>query len=110
MALEVLLGRGGIAGSVSRSGYFFPGRKGEGQRMPMALDPAETRDILMRLLDLLRAGTFPHATDKDGLPLLRLRDRLRRRPSTPRGALEGQAREVRTLPVLRAFREIHGEG
>jgi ATP-dependent helicase/nuclease subunit B len=65
MALEVLLGRAGIPAPVSRSGYFFPGRKGEGQRMPMALDLRETREVLARLLGLLRAGTFPHATDKE---------------------------------------------
>jgi ATP-dependent helicase/nuclease subunit B len=108
MALEVLLGRAGIAGSVSRSGYFFPGRKGEGQRMPMTLDLGGTRRILGHLLDLLRAGTFPHAVDKEdcrycdyeavcGGPLAagpRAREKL------------GKS----TLPVLQAFREIHGEG
>jgi hypothetical protein len=108
MALEALLGRAGIAGSVSRSGYFFPGRKGEGQRMPMTLDLGGTRRILGHLLDLLRAGTFPHAVDKEdcrycdyeavcGGPLAagpRAREKL------------GKS----TLPVLQAFREIHGEG
>ena len=65
MALEILLARAGIAAPVSRSGYFFPGRKGEGQRMTMALDPKETREVLSRLFDLLRAGAFPHAVDKE---------------------------------------------
>jgi ATP-dependent helicase/nuclease subunit B len=108
MALEVLLGRAGLRGGVSRSGYFFPGRKGEGQRMPMTLDLPGMRRILGHLLDLLRAGTFPHAVDKDdcrycdyeavcGGPLV----------SGPR-AKEKLAKS--TLPVLQAFREIHGEG
>src|SRR5262249_45530348 len=65
MAPEVLLGRAGRPAAVSRSGYFFPGRKGEGQRMTMALDFEETRRVLGRLLDLLRSATFPHATDKE---------------------------------------------
>jgi len=108
MALEVLLGRAGIAGAVSRSGYFFPGRKGEGQRMPMTLDLAETRDTLMRLLNLLRAGTFPHATDKEDC-------RFCDYETVCGGALlaAGRSKAKLTksaLPVLRAFREIHGEG
>ena len=94
MALEALLGRAGIAAPVSRSGYFFPGRKGEGQRMPMALDLAETRDVLVRLLDLLRAGTFPHATEKEDCRYCDYETvcggRVRRR-----GAFTGKARDAR---------------
>ncbi len=108
MALEILLARAGIAAPVSRSGYFFPGRKGEGQRMTMALDPKETREVLSRLLDLLRAGAFPHAVDKEdcrfcdyeavcGGPII--------------AARRSKAKLAKTgLPALRAFREIHGEG
>ena len=108
MALEALLGRAGIAAPVSRSGYFFPGRKGEGQRMPMALDLAETRNVLVRLLDLLRAGTFPHAAEKDDC-------RYCDYETVCGGPFAAAARsraklETTTLPVLKAFREIHGEG
>ncbi len=108
MALEVLLGRAGIAAPVSLSGYFFPGRKGEGQRMPMALDLAGTRAVLVRLLDLLRAGTFPHAAEKDDC-------RYCDYETVCGGPFAAAARsraklETTTLPVLKAFREIHGEG
>jgi ATP-dependent helicase/nuclease subunit B len=107
MALETLLGRAGITAPVSRSGYFFPGRKGEGQRMPMALDLAETRDVLTRLLDLLRAGAFPHAAEKDDC-------RYCDYETVCGGPFAAAARsraklETTTLPVLKAFREIHGE-
>ncbi len=108
MALEALLGRAGISAPVSRSGYFFPGRKGEGQRMPMLIDPAETRDVLERLLGLLRAGTFPHAAEKDDC-------RYCDYETVCGGPFEAAARSKAklaqsSLPVLRAFREIHGEG
>src|SRR6266540_3641124 len=61
MAFETLLDRAGRPGSVSKSGYFFPGRKGEGQRMLAPLDRGQTREVLRRLFDLLAAGMFPHA-------------------------------------------------
>lgn len=107
MALEVLLGRAGIAASVSRSGYFFPGRKGEGRRMPMAIDAGHTRDVLARLLGLLRAGTFPHASSKDDC-------RYCDYEAVCGGAIRAAARSKEklaraSLPVLTAFREIHGE-
>src|SRR5262249_20688345 len=38
IAAETLLARAGRPGRVSRSGYFFPGRKGEGRRLAPALD------------------------------------------------------------------------
>jgi ATP-dependent helicase/nuclease subunit B len=105
MALEQLLARAGSVAEVSRSGYFFPGRKGEGQRVPIALDPPRTREVTRRLLDLLRAGAFPHAIDKEdckfcdyesvcgGEKVSRLRMQAKMAASQ--------------LPVLRAFREIH---
>jgi RecB family exonuclease len=108
MALEALLGRAGITAPVSRSGYFFPGRKGEGQRMPMTLDLSETRDVLVRLLDLLREGLFPHAIARDDC-------RYCDYESVCGGATEAARRsaaklEKATLPALAAFREIHGKG
>ncbi|MEP6994542.1 MAG: PD-(D/E)XK nuclease family protein [Acidobacteriota bacterium] len=108
MALEVLLRRAGIAAPVSRSGYFFPGRKGEGQRMPMALDLTETREVLARLLDLLRAGAFPHAAEKDDC---RYCDYEAVCGGPIAAAKRAKAKLAKAgLPVLQAFREIHGEG
>jgi RecB family exonuclease len=108
MALEELLKRAGIPGSVTRSGYFFPGRKGEGQRMAMALDPKATREVLSRLLDLLRAGAFPHAVGREDC-------RFCDYESVCGGSAEAARRaklklERTSLPVLQAFREIHDEG
>lgn len=107
LALEALLARAGIDGSVSRSGYFFPGRKGEGLRMPMALDDRATRSVLVRLFDLLRAGSFPHATDRDDC---RYCDFEAVCGGAARSA-EAASRKLEksTLPALRAFREIDGE-
>jgi RecB family exonuclease len=65
MAVESLLSRSGRPGRVSTSGYFFPGVRGEGQRIALRIDAAETRDALSRLLGLVAAGMFPHAMSKD---------------------------------------------
>jgi RecB family exonuclease len=108
MALEELLERAGIPAPVTRSGYFFPGRKGEGQRMAMALDPRATREVLGRLLDLLRAGAFPHAVGREDC-------RFCDYESVCGGSADAVRRakvklEKTGLPVLRAFREIHDDG
>src|SRR5262249_29143878 len=60
LPLEALLARAGLPARVAHSGYFFPGRRGEGQRFRMPLDLEKTRDTLNRLMDLLAAGAFPH--------------------------------------------------
>jgi ATP-dependent helicase/nuclease subunit B len=105
MALEQLLARSGFPAQVSRSGYFFPGRKGEGQRLPIALDPSRTREVTRRLLDLLRAGAFPHAVEKDDCRFCDYEEVCggekvaRRRAQAKLAAAQ--------LSVLRAFREIH---
>jgi len=104
-ALEGLLARTGTPAEVSLSGYFFPGRKGEGQRITIALDPSRTRDVTRRLLDLLNAGAFPHATNKEDCKFCDY--------ETVCGGAKlaaGRAKSklaTATLPVLRAFREIH---
>jgi ATP-dependent helicase/nuclease subunit B len=106
MALEVLLERAGMRAPVSRSGYFFPGRKGEGQRIPVALDADATRDVLGRLLDLLAAGAFPHSDAEEDC-------RFCDYETVCGGAREARERvkaklAKATLPALQAFQEIHG--
>ncbi len=105
LALEQLLARAGLSAEVSRSGYFFPGRKGEGQRLPIALDASRTRDVMRRLLDLLRAGAFPHAVSKEDCKFCEYEavcggEKIARRRAAAKLA-------AAQLPVLQAFREIH---
>jgi ATP-dependent helicase/nuclease subunit B len=107
MALEALLERSGAAGRVSRTGYFFPGRKGEGQRILAPLDPAPTREVLRTLFDLLAAGLFPHATSKDGCKHCDFE-------AVCGGPEEASKQSGRKLaesrhPALTAFRDIHAE-
>ncbi len=105
MAIEQLLARVGTPAEVSRSGYFFPGKKGEGQRLPIALDPPRTREVTRRLLDLLRAGAFPHAVEKDDCKFCDYESVC---GGEKVARLRAQAKLAATqLPVLRAFREIH---
>jgi len=108
LALEALLGRAGLEARVSQSGYFFPGRRGEGQRLRMPLDVEKTREILNRLMDLLAAGAFPHAPDPEDCAFCDFE-------SVCGGAGAASARakcklETASSPALRAFREMHEEG
>ena len=65
-ALEILLARAGRPGRVVKSGYFYAGRRGEGERFAAPRDVAATRETLTNLFDLLRAGAFPHTpTEED---------------------------------------------
>jgi ATP-dependent helicase/nuclease subunit B len=64
-ATEELLTRAGRPARVSRSGYFFPGQKGQGQRIEPGLDVGETRRVVNVLFDLLAAGAFPHTPKKE---------------------------------------------
>lgn len=64
-ALEILLAREGRPGRVVRSGYFYPGRRGEGERYAAPLDVGATRGTLTALFDLLGAGAFPHTPTKE---------------------------------------------
>jgi ATP-dependent helicase/nuclease subunit B len=64
-ALEILLARAGRPGRVTRSGYFYPGRRGEGERFNAPLDVAATRQTLTALFDLLAEGAFPHTPTKE---------------------------------------------
>jgi hypothetical protein len=64
-ALEILLARDGQAGRVVKSGYFYPGRRGEGERYFAPLDVGATRRTLTALFDLVGAGAFPHTPSTD---------------------------------------------
>lgn len=64
-ALEILLLRAGRPGRVVKSGYFYAGRRGEGERFAAPRDAAATRETLTNLFDLLRAGAFPHTPAKE---------------------------------------------
>jgi ATP-dependent helicase/nuclease subunit B len=107
LATEALLRRSGHAARVSRSGYFFPGRKGEGQRMTIPVDAGETARTLLPLFDLTAAGFFPHATSSSGCKFCDFE-------AVCSGPAEAAASSERKLgassdPVLVAFRKVHGE-
>lgn len=105
MAFEALLERAGRAATVSRSGYLLPGRKGEGRRMEMLLDAASTRQVLRRLLDMLRDGFFPHAVSENDC---RYCDFEPICGGAKRASERAKAKLATTgNPVLIAFREIH---
>jgi len=65
LAWESLLARRGEPGRVVESGYFFPGRRGLGERFAIAYSPEETRETLNVLFDLLASGAFIHSPDED---------------------------------------------
>jgi hypothetical protein len=107
MAFESLLERAGRPGKVSKSGYFFPGRKGEGQRMLAPLDRGRTREVLGRLFDLVAAGMFPHALSPDDCKFCDFE-------KICGGAKAASAQAAEKLdrskdPVLTAFRKLHAE-
>jgi RecB family exonuclease len=107
MAFEALLERAGRPGKVSASGYFFPGRRGEGQRIAAAVDREQTRDVLERLFNLLGAGLFPHALSAEDCKHCDFE-------AICGGASLASERARQKLdrsedPVLVAFREIHAE-
>ena len=107
MAFEKLLERAGRGGRVSKSGYFFPGRKGEGVRMSIPLDHRGTKEVLGKLFDLLAKGMFPHALSKEDC-------RFCEYGTICGGAEIASARAKEKLagpadPVLAAFREMNDE-
>jgi RecB family exonuclease len=107
LATEALLRRSGQQARVSRSGYFFPGRKGEGQRMTIPVDAGETARTLLPLFDLTAAGFFPHATSPSGCKFCDFE-------AVCAGPAEAAASSERKLgassdPILVAFRKVHGE-
>jgi ATP-dependent helicase/nuclease subunit B len=64
-ALEILLARAHQEGRVVKSGYFFPGPKGEGQRIAKEQDASALNRVVRTLFHLLREGVFPYALDSD---------------------------------------------
>jgi len=64
-AVEILLARTQLKGRVTRSGYFFPGPKGEGHRVVKEQDAGALERVLSALFRLLREGIFPYAPDSD---------------------------------------------
>ncbi|HKA37874.1 MAG TPA: PD-(D/E)XK nuclease family protein [Thermoanaerobaculia bacterium] len=107
MAFETLLGRAGKSGTVSRSGYFFPGRKGEGQRMAIPVDRRETKATLGKLFDLLARGMFPHALSREDCRFCDYESVCGGKELASERAKEKLARQ--TDPVLAAFREMSDE-
>ena len=106
-AFEALLSRAGRTGRVSRSGYVFPGWKGEGQRFLTRLDRQETREVLGRLFDLLAAGKFPHALSEDDCKNCDFESIC----GGARWAAERAGEKLANTadPVLAAFRNLHVE-
>jgi ATP-dependent helicase/nuclease subunit B len=106
LAFEQLLKRSGRAGRVSLSGYFFPGRKGEGQRVTIPVDAEETGRALSRLFDLAGAGLFPHAASKLGCRFCEFESVC----GGPEASSEASQRKLAaaTDTILTAFRQLHG--
>ena len=107
MAFEALLARQGKAARVSQSGYFFPGRKGEGQRVTIRVDPDETRDALSRLFDLVAAGMFPHAVSEEDCKFCDFGKICG--GAAAASARAGHKLDQTTDPTLTAFRQLHDE-
>jgi len=105
LALEALLAAAGRPARVSRSGYFFPGRRGEGQRLEVPLDRAETRATLGGLFDLVAAGYFPHAVAEDDCRFCDFEEVC----GGVRLASERAARKLAATddPTLSAFYQLH---
>jgi PD-(D/E)XK nuclease superfamily protein len=107
MALEALLERAGRPSKVSQSGYFLPGRRGEGQRIIMPIDRSEASRVLGRLFDLVAAGMFPHAISEDDCKNCELQQVCGGAKPACRRAKQKVEKSVDA--VLCAFREIHAE-
>ncbi len=65
LAWQALLARDGKPGTVEQSGYFFPGRRGLGERFTVRFTEAEAAETLDTLFDLLASGAFLHSPDED---------------------------------------------
>ena len=93
MAFDTLLARQGQKGRVSQSGYFFPGRKGEGQRVAVADRSGRDPERSLAPLRPRRRRHVPPRRRQGRLQVLRLRGDLRRRGASQR-VREAEARPV----------------
>jgi len=105
-ALEVLLARGGRPGRVVKSGYFYPGRRGEGERYAAPLDVAATRRTLTALFDLLRAGAFPHTPSKEDCSICDF-GKVCGSSELAAGRAEAKLQNVSGNPVLEPYRILN---
>ena len=107
LALEALLAAAGRPARVSRSGYFFPGRRGEGQRLEVPLDREETRATLAALFDLVAAGYFPHAVAQGDCKYCGFEEVC----GGAKPASQAAARKLAASddPTLCAFYRLHGD-
>ncbi|HEY6099422.1 MAG TPA: PD-(D/E)XK nuclease family protein [Anaeromyxobacter sp.] len=116
LAWESLAARRGSAASgadapparVARSGYFFPGRRGLGERFAIAYSAEEARETLDALFDLVAAGAFPHSPDKDSDCFV-CRDLTAFCPDREEAGKKSRAKlEKASAPALAAWRHLRG--
>ena len=112
LAWEELQGKSGFppasGGRVAQSGYFFPGRRGLGERFAIEFSREETLWTLDVLFDLLASGAFAHTPDKDSdcFVCKDLASFCPDRDEAGRRARSKLSREVR--PALAAWRKLRG--
>jgi ATP-dependent helicase/nuclease subunit B len=95
-------------GRVAHSGYFFPGRRGLGERFTIAFSRDETVQTLDVLFDLLAAGAFPHTPDKDSDCFV-CRDLSSFCPDREEAGRRASSKlEHETRAVLAAWRRLRG--
>ncbi len=94
--------------TIASSGYFFPGRRGLGERFAIAYSEEETRQTLDTLFDLLAAGAFPHSPDKDSDCFV-CRDLSRFCPDREEAGRRSKAKLERSATAaLAAWRNLRG--
>ena len=93
---------------IASSGYFFPGRRGLGERFGIAYSEEETRRTLDTLFDLLASGAFPHSPDKDSDCFV-CRDLSRFCPDREEAGRRSKAKLAKeAAPALAAWRNLRG--
>ena len=105
-ALEILLARNGRPGRVVKSGYFYPGRRGEGERYAAPLDVPATRQTLTALFDLLRAGAFPHTPTKEDCSICDF-GKVCGSPELAADRAKAKLKNVSGNPVLEPYRILN---
>ena len=61
IAVEAMLTKAELDGSVITSGYYFPSRRGQGKRISFAPDPAAAIKAVGYLSEIVASGSFVHA-------------------------------------------------